>query len=310
MANGSQSQAVAVPVAASLSIIVPAHNEEQGIGAVVDGLARPPTAAALGEAQVIVVDDGSTDGTRSALAQANANGVTVLCHDVRRGYGAALKTGILATEADLVCITDADGTYPNERIADLCRRLRDENLDMVVGARTGATVKIPLVRKPAKWFLNRMVNFIARQRVPDVNSGLRVFRRDVVLRFLPILPDGFSFTTTITLAMLVNGYRVAYEPIDYHARVGRSKISPIRDTLRFLRLVVMMGLYFAPLRVFMPFAGLLFLAALLWGAFSLVFLGQLADVSTLVIVMTSIQVASVGLLAELINRRVENHLER
>ena len=253
MPKTRQDPAVAVTETASLTVVVPVFNEEGGVAGVVEKLETALDEISLGPTDVVVVDDGSTDGTRTVLAEAARNGdLKVLRHDSNLGYGAALKTGILSSEAELVCITDADGTYPAERIGDLCRRLREADLDMVVGARTGASVKIPLVRKPAKWFLNRMVNFVARRRVPDVNSGLRVFRRDVAMRFLPLLPDGFSFTTTITLAMLVNGYRVAYEPIDYHARVGRSKIQPIRDTLRFMRLVIMIGLYFAPLRVFMP----------------------------------------------------------
>ena len=294
-----------------LAVVIPAYNEEHGVGESLPSLFRalqggtPP-------AEVLVVDDGSLDDTARASERLLAEhaDARLLRHDENRGYGAALKTGILATEAELIAITDADGTYPSDRLPELCAKLVAEGHDMVVGARTGANVSIPLVRRPVKWVLARLIDVIADARVPDANSGLRVFRRDVVLRFLPLLPDGFSFTTTITLAMLVNGYRVAFVPIDYHHRVGRSKISPIRDTLRFVRLIVMVGLYFAPLRVFMPFAGFLFLLAVLWALVSYFLLGELADVSTLVIVMASVQVASLGLLAELINRRLHNDLER
>ena len=288
-----------------LTVVVPAYNEEHGIAGVVEGLRRD-----LGpDVTIIVVDDGSTDGTAHALARV-ADKVTVVGHAANHGYGAALKTGILAAETELVCTTDADGTYPSGRIAELCRILRDEQHDMVVGARTGDEVAQPLVRKPAKWVIARMVDFVARRRIPDFNSGLRVIKRDAILPFLPLLPDGFSFTTTITLAMAVNGYSLAYLPIDYHARIGRSKISPIRDTLRFLALVIMIGLIFAPLRVFMPFAGCLALLSVGWGLFSLLAMGQLADVTTLVIFMTAVQVASLGLLAELINCRLSNALRR
>jgi glycosyltransferase involved in cell wall biosynthesis len=299
--------AAARPAAApsSLTVVVPAYNEQHGIAGVVERLRHDLGA----EVAIIVVDDGSTDGTAASLAGV-AGSATVLSHEMNHGYGAALKTGILAAETELVCITDADGTYPSERIVDLCQHLRRDEHDMVVGARTGDAVSQPLVRKPAKWVIARMVDFIARQRIPDFNSGLRVFRRDVILPFLPMLPDGFSFTTTITLAMTVNGYSLAYVPIDYHARIGRSKISPIRDTLRFIALVIKIGLYFAPLRVFMPFAGILFLLSLAWGLVSLLAFGKLADVSTLVIAMTAVQVASLGLLAELINRRLDNALRR
>ncbi len=294
-----------------LAVVIPAYNEEHGVAESLPSLFRalqgrtPP-------AEVLVVDDGSLDDTARASERllAERADARLLRHDENRGYGAALKTGILATEAELIAITDADGTYPSDRLPELCAKLVAEGHDMVIGARTGANVSIPLVRRPVKWVLARLINAVADARVPDANSGLRVFRRDVVLRFLPLLPDGFSFTTTMTLAMLVNGYRVAFVPIDYHHRVGRSKISPFRDTLRFVRLIAMVGLYFAPLRVFMPFAGVLFLLAVLWALVSYFLLGELADVSTLVIVMASVQVASLGLLAELINRRLHNDLER
>jgi glycosyltransferase involved in cell wall biosynthesis len=232
--------------------------------------------------------------------------VTVIHHRQNRGYGAALKTGLRHAKHDLICITDADGTYPNQRIPELSKRLHDEEYDMVVGARVGANVSIPLMRRPAKWALGRLANYVAGESIPDLNSGLRVFRRGVVMRFVAILPDAFSFTTTITLALLTNRYLVDYVPIDYFARVGKSKIRPIQDTLNFVGLVWRIALYFAPLKLFMPLSALLFLAALVWGTFTLVVLGQLADVSTLVIVMTAFQIAMIGLLAELMNKRLPN----
>jgi hypothetical protein len=175
---------------------------------------------------------------------------------------------------------------------------------MVVGARTGQQVAIPLLRRPAKWVIGQLANFVAGETIPDINSGLRVFRREAALPMFSMFPDGFSFTTTITLAMLTNGYLVDYLPINYHARVGQSKIRPVRDTLNFVQLILRMALYFAPLKFFLPLSGLIGLAAIGWGIFSAVALGRLADVSTLVIMMAAVQVAVVGLLAELINHRL------
>lgn len=177
---------------------------------------------------------------------------------------------------------------------------------MVVGARKGEHVAIPLVRRPAKWAINQLANFVAGGAIPDLNSGLRVFRRDAALQLLPLLPDGFSFTTTITLAMLTNNYLVDYIPINYHARIGKSKIRPIRDTLNFVQLVLRIGLYFAPLKLFLPVSGFLLVLAVVWGLVSALLLGRLADASTLIIAMTGIQVAVVGLLADLIDRRTAN----
>jgi len=245
-----------------------------------------------------VVDDGSTDGTAAALV--GRDDARVITHEVNQGYGAALKTGIREAANPLIVITDSDGTYPNDRIPDLVRLA--ERYDMVVGSRDGANVTYPLLRKIPKWFLKRFAEWMAQRSIPDINSGLRVMRRDVVTRFLNILPSGFSFTTTITLAMLTNHYRVHYEPIDYFARIGNSKIRPIRDTLGFFQLILRTGMYFAPLRVFLPVAGLFFLGF----AFTLcqdVFVRQDLTERTLVLLVAATQLAMFALLADMIDKR-------
>jgi glycosyltransferase involved in cell wall biosynthesis len=286
-----------------ISIVIPAYNEEKGIGPVLDDLCKILTGAPF-EYEIIVVDDGSIDQTAALARQKPC--VQVYQHKVNKGYGASLKTGILHAKYDVICITDADGTYPNGRIPDLVARLFD-GFDMVVGARTGMEVAIPWVRRPAKWAIGRLANLIAGENIPDINSGLRIFRRKTAAHFMQLLPDGFSFTTTITLGMLANGYTVAYEPINYYARQGRSKIKPIKDTLNFVQLILKIGLYFAPLKIFLPLSGFLFCLAILWGLFTRFVLERLADVSTMVIVMAAIQVAAIGLLAELINHRLSSN---
>lgn len=294
------------PGARTLSIIVPAYNEEGGIAGVLSQLQllRESLSAASWQVEVIIVDDGSADGT-AAVVEQHAD-IVLLRHRVNRGYGAALKTGIRHASGEWICITDADGTYPNERIPDLIAQAEEVGCDMAVGARIGRQVAIPLIRRPAKWAIRQLAAFVAGEPIPDLNSGLRLFRRSAALRFFGILPDGFSFTTTITLGMLTNGYLVEYVPINYHARVGSSKIRPIQDTLNFVQLVLRIALYFKPLKVFVPISGVMLLFALFWAVFSKVVLGQLADVSTLVIAMTAVQVLMIGMLAELINQRVPN----
>lgn len=287
-----------------VSVVIPAYNEERAIGDVLNTLHGVMERGGL-EHEIIVVDDGSQDNT--AAIAGRCPGVTLLQHRHNRGYGAALKTGIRHAGHDLICITDADGTYPNERIPELTGRLCEGSYDMIVGARVGANVSIPLVRRPAKWALGRLANYVAGESIPDLNSGLRVFRRDTALLFTGILPDAFSFTTTITLAMITNRYLVEYVPINYFARVGRSKIRPIQDTVNFVNLVWRIALYFAPLKFFLPASAFLFLVAIAWALFTHLVFGQLADVSTLVIVMTAFQIAAVGMLAELINKRLPNY---
>lgn len=287
----------------SVSIVIPAYNEQHSISTVLDHLQTIMAASGL-VYEIIVVDDGSTDSTASAIQQ--HSGVKLLRHIDNRGYGAALKTGIRYAQNNLIYITDADGTYPNERIPELVERLCSGRCHMVVGARTGTDVHIPPLRRPAKWAISKLANSVAGVAIPDINSGMRIFPRETVLRFFGLLPDGFSFTTTITLGMLLNGYLVEYIPINYHVRVGKSKIKPIRDTLNFIQLILRIGLYFAPLKIFLPASAALLLLALVWGVFSAAVLGRLADVSTLVMVMAAVQIAVVGLLAELINHRLPN----
>jgi glycosyltransferase involved in cell wall biosynthesis len=230
-----------------ISIVIPAFNEESQIRSVVSEL------QALLEdhnvsVEVVVVDDGSTDGTGRA---ASAAGARVIQHRSNRGYGAALKTGILAAKHDVIAIIDADGTYPAEYLPEMLIEL--EHADMVVGARTGQNVHIPLVRRPAKWLLKKLANYVSNARIPDLNSGLRIFRRDVALQYFTILPDQFSFTTTITLAMHCDKYAVTYIPIDYRKRRGRSKIVPW-DAGSFAILILRTAMLFRPLRVFLPLA--------------------------------------------------------
>ena len=226
------------PAVPGVSIIIPAYNEELGIGAVIEELNRVMAGFELPH-EVTVVDDGSTDAT---AARADEAKVRVVRHETNQGYGAALKTGMRHSSYDLICITDADGTYPSDRIPELVEHLEKNACDMVVGARTGPEAAISLVRRPAKWVLTRLAEMVANKAIPDLNSGLRVFRCEAAWRMIGLLPDGFSFTATITLAMVTNGYQVAYIPISYKHRVGRSKFRPLQDTLNYLALVLRIAL--------------------------------------------------------------------
>lgn len=285
--------------APSVSIVVPAYNEAGGLGKVLDYLCGLEME---NDVEIIVVDDGSQDQTSEIARQFST--VKLIQHPQNRGYGASLKTGIRHAKGDLICITDADGTYPNERIPALVHQMHDGGYDMIIGARIGESVAIPLIRRPAKWVITRLASYVAGINIPDINSGLRVFPKETVLNFFDILPDGFSFTTTITLGMLAYGYNVEYVPIDYHQRVGHSKIKPIQDTLNFIQLISRIALYFSPLKVFVPLSGALVVLGLALALVSKFIFGRLADVSVLVMIMTAVQVYTIGMLAELINHRV------
>ena len=231
----------------AISVIIPAYNEEAAVGSQIVSIREVLRSHGI-EHEIIVVDDGSVDATAEKAIEAGAR---VLQKSQNQGYGAAIKTGIVAAAYDTIVIVDADGTYPADQIPHLVGKL--DTADMVVGARTGADVHIPLVRRPAKWFLGLVANRVSGQSIPDLNSGLRAFRRDCVRQYFSILSNKFSFTTTMTLALLADDYRVVYHPINYYERVGKSKITP-RNFVDFIILVLRMAMLFQPLKIFVPLA--------------------------------------------------------
>jgi len=284
-----------------ISIVIPAFNEEDAIEDTVT-LINSMMEQSPNDFEIIVVDDCSTDSTARKLDDMYYDKLRVIRHSRNRGYGAALKTGFTKCIYPLIAITDADGTYPNERIPELALMLHDR--DMVVGARTGSNVSIPLVRRPAKWFIGQLANYLSRCRIPDINSGLRIFRKKTLEKYMSILPDGFSLTTTITLAMLTSGREVEYVPIDYAHRVGKSKIKPVRDTLNFIQLIIRTIVLFEPLRIFLPVAILMFLASVSVLFYSYFFLPSILDMSTTLLFIGSLQILATGMIADMINRRL------
>jgi len=285
-----------------VSIVIPAFNEEECIENTIQDTTECMKSSDF-EFDVLVVDDGSTDRTPEILEGITSSSFRVIHHETNRGYGAALKTGIINSSSEYVCIIDADGTYPVSEIPRLARFLK-ERYSMVVGSRTGKEVHIPFLRRFPKWLLTKLANYLAGTSIPDMNSGLRIMRRNDVERFFKILPDGFSFTTTITLAMLTNNMPVHYVPIDYYRRKGRSKIRPFHDTINFIHLIVRTCLYFKPLQVFMPLSFFLVILAFLILFISWIVLGRAMDVTFGIFVMTAIIVMAIGMLADLIDKRL------
>lgn len=295
--SGAGGQLTSAAPPTRVSVVIPAYNEAAHIASGLEQL-REVLERTGWTFEIIVVDDGSSDGTATA---ASAAGVRVVQHRRNRGYGAALKTGITASAHPWILITDADGTYPPEAVPALLAA--SEFNDMVVGARTGRTVKIPLIRRPAKWFLRRLASYLAGQELPDINSGLRLMRRDLVEKYRHLLPSGFSFTTTITLAAACNEHDVKYVSIDYHARQGESKIRPwhaYEFTLLILRTIV----FFNPLKVFIPLGALLMLSGLAKFAYD-VTQNNLSE-SAIFAMLTAMLFWAVGLLADQ-NSRLATH---
>jgi glycosyltransferase involved in cell wall biosynthesis len=290
-----------------LSVIIPVYNEQDGsICETVNSISKLLEDNLNCDFEIIAVNDGSTDRTIDILEGLETS-FQLISHDKNRGYGAAIKTGIQHASYGTIAITDADGTYPNHLMSDFYHILKEENLDMIVAKRPFRA--LPRKTWLAKFLLNKLADYITGRKIPDINSGLRLFKKRSFTPFIPIIPNGFSLTTTITLGMFMGGYNVKYVPIEYSKRKGNSKIKPVRDTLNFINLIMKIGLYFAPLKVFMPVAIALFLMGVTWAIVSWLF-GRLADVSSLVIIMSSFQLGAMAILAELINHRTPNYYKK
>jgi len=239
-----------VPETPGVSVLVPLYNEVGCIEQTLRDIHHHLGQAGIPH-QIIVIDDASTDGSGD-LAKPLCD--LLLRHGRNRGYGGALKTGIAAASHELILTTDADGTYPIDQMPAVYQAL--QHADMVVGARIGAELNHPLVRRPAKWVLRMMAMYVTGDYIPDFNSGLRGFRRSRVTPYLPITPDGFSISTTITMAFHVHRLRMVYLPINYYKRIGDSKIVPY-DFVVFFKLILRLALLFKPLRLFLPPAAVL-----------------------------------------------------
>ncbi len=281
----------------AVSIVIPAYNEEEAIGSVIDQIISVMEKADILN-EIIVVDDGSTDETVQIVRE---RAVQLVRHPFNKGYGAALKTGMRKAKYDTIAIIDADGTYPVEDLPKLVSGIGE--WDMVVGARVSQDAQVSPLRKLAKWFLTQLANYLVGTPIPDLNSGLRAFKKDIAIRFYHLLPSGFSFTVTITLALLSNDYLVQYVPIRYYKRRGKSKIKPIRDTLGFLQLIIRTVMYFAPLKIFLPVSLALFLLGAVVFLYSVLVLHKVMDVTVVVTMLASIQIAAIGLLADLMDKR-------
>lgn len=284
-----------------VSVVIPSFNEEKGILNVLQGTDLVMSQSRY-DYEIIVVNDGSTDRTGEILETARIPKMRLYTHASNKGYGASLKTGIKKSEYDHVAIMDGDGTYPWQMLPELLDAYFQNDFDMVVGKRDAKSSAIPAIRKPAKWFLTKLANYLAEEKIPDLNSGFRVMRKGILLDYFHMLPSGFSFTTTVTLLMLTNGYDVKYIPIHYNNRTGKSKIRPIHDTLNFIQLITRTVMYFSPLKIFIPISLTLFGGTLI--SLCLDFQTHHIAGKTVILFVSFCIVLSIGLLADLINKRL------
>ncbi len=277
-----------VPAKFDLTVVLPAHNEEAGLD---DLLSRLKAVLADRSYEILLVDDGSRDRTPE-IGERHA--VRVVRHPIRKGNGAAVKRGIREARGRNIVLMDADGQHNPEDVPRLVEAL--ETHDMAVGARTRGTGQ-----KPHRWAANRFFSFIASylasERIPDLTSGFRAIRAEVAKRYVDLLPNTFSYPSTLTVTLARAGYVVEHVPIVAGRSAGRSKIRPAADGLRFLNILLKVGVGLAPFRVFFPLSLLLFLLGLGWYAYTLVTAGRFTNMSALLL-CTSVIIFLMGLVAD------------
>lgn len=280
-----------------VSIVLPAFNEGPSVEEEIKRIKRAMDAS-LYSYELIVVNDGSTDSTAEYVKK--HQWVKLINHPENTGSGGARKTGTLAAKGDLVVWSDADLTYPNHEIPRLIEEFKRDSYDQLIGSRVKEAGSYKFLRIFAKWFIKKLASYLTGKKIPDLNSGMRVFKRAIALKYLYLLPDGFSCVSTMTMAFLANRYRVGYFPIDYQPRIGRSKFHPIKDTYNYVLQVIRMVMYFEPLKIFMPLS--IFLVGL--GSVKLLY-----DViahhfrvttNTIVVLFIGFQFLAIGLLADLL----------
>ena len=276
-----------------VSVILPAYNEEKAIGQVIKDIDQVMSKLPY-KYEILVIDDGSKDNTAQI---AKNSGARVIKHSINRGVGRARKTGIRNARGEIIIMIDADGSYPVDVFPDMIKLLG--TCDMVVGARTRESGSLPWLRKPSKWLLKKIAEIIAGEKIPDLNSGLRAFRKKTAMKFMNILPDTHSWVSTLTLAYLTNEYVVKYIKIPYFKRIGKSTFHPIKDTYNYFLMIIKTMLFFNPLKILMPLA----IIITLWGLEKFIYDWQVHnDVreSDIMIILTGLIIAVLSLLADLI----------
>ena len=281
-----------------ISIVMPAYNEGRTIASVLAGLKKELDGKLTYE--VIVVNDGSTDNSLEVLEA--IPDIKLINHKVNRGYGSSLKTGIENSRYDWVLTFDSDGSHPPHQIMDLVKFCGD--YDLIVGARVGKKAHDTVLRKTGRWIVTMFAQYISQSNIRDINSGFRLFKKELAKKFWHLFPEGFSFSTTITVASHVARYAVKYVPIEtYKRQAGKSGIKPIRDMAGFLNIVTRLAIYFKPLRVFVPLSMFFLAAAAGLAIIDYFFINGFLDTTFAILINASIQSLVFGLIAEMIVKR-------
>ncbi len=282
-----------------ISIIIPCFNEEETIVKVIKEVKR-----VMGETnyqyEIMIVDDNSTDKTVEMVENLKSSipELVLIKRPINGGAGASRKTGIKAAKGGIIVMLDGDGTYEVPAIPRLLEYFPE--YDQVNGARTSEEGTYKLLRYCAKWFIRKLAIYLTGYKIPDLNTGLKAFKKDIMLKYLWVIPDGFSCVTTMTLAFLTNGYNVKYIPTKYFKRIGKSKFHPVKDSIKYLNTVFRMIIYFKPLKFFIPLALIILLAAIIKLFYGAIHVSLKVRATEIILSVAAFQVFFFGLLADLI----------
>ncbi len=279
-----------------VSVLLPAYNEEAAIGKVIDDVRQSLNGSKYKDNyEILMIDDASSDRTAEIAAQ---KGISVVKRKVKGGSGASRKTGILNARGDIIVMLDADDTYNAVDIPAVLDYFPE--YDQVNGARDSEQGTLKFLRMPAKWFIRKLACYLSGYKIPDLNTGFKAFKKEIILKYLWVIPNGFSCVTTMTLAFLCNGYSVKYVPTKYRKRLGQSKFHPVKDTYKYLQTVIRIIMYFEPLKIFLPLSLLLFLIGVVKIIIDFVWIIHRIQASSIIIILTAVNVFCFGMIADLI----------
>lgn len=289
-----------------ISVIVPVFNEERAILGILKDVVK--SLSSFGEYEIIVVNDGSTDNTISVLEKCGVKGIKIINHVENLGYGKSLFDGIVQAKYECIAIIDGDGSYPAYRLPELYSYC--PKYDMVVGVRTGAEYRKGAFKRPARLLFKCLVEYAAGRKVPDVNSGLRIFKKSIVMRFQDSLCTGFSFTTTLTLIFLLNHYYVKFVPVEYYKREGKSKVRHFKDTLRAGQIIIEAILFYNPIKLFLLIAFCNSAFGILLGILNLLFLKlNIVIITAAICIASFVPIFVIGLIADQL-KKINNLMSR
>lgn len=282
-----------------ITILIPCYNEEDAVKQVIDAVDAAMKTTPY-QYEILAVDDNSSDQTVAVIEKSMKENskIRLVKRKINGGSGASRKTGIFNALGDIVVMLDGDGTYDADDIPKMLEYFPE--YDQVNGARTSEQGTYKFLRFSAKWIIRRLAVYLSGCKIPDLNTGLKAFKKDIMMKYLWVIPDGFSCVTTMTMAFLTNGHGVKYIPTEYFKRIGKSKFHPLKDTAKYLNTVLRMIIYFNPLKFFLPLGGFLMLAAAVWVGFTIYFVDFKIHASQIIMIILAIQIFVFGFLADLI----------